>query len=139
MRVLKNYLKDPDTNIFKNYIDALFGVLVLLMLPAISIVLVCISNPRGYIEYAFSIQCVVFASLYDAYARYEYKHPRNSKLAFRSCLNVVALLVALALKDETNVLLKIIAPTLLSGSGLLILSEAVHRIKTAIEISRWNY
>lgn len=138
IKTLKNYIKDPDTNIFKNHIDALLGSIILILLPFLSILSSIVTiNEASLVNYAFPISSICLAGAYDTYGRYEAGSPRNFKLAVRIFFDFSAIALALiALVAKNNILL-ILAPVILLFPGLMIISEVYNRVKTAIEISKW--
>lgn len=138
INIIKRYWIDEKTNIFKNYKDALFGLLVLVIIPAISICLGIYSQPITFWSYTFPILSISIASLYDTYGRYEGDSPKNIKLAIRAIINFFALLFSCVCLGVNSIVLPYIAPVLLLFSGLLLVFEIWKRVKYAILLSPWN-
>lgn len=138
IKTLKNYFKDPDTNIFRNHIDALLGSIILIILPFLSILSsIETINEASLVNYAFPIASICLAGAYDTYGRYETGNPRNFKLAVRIFFDFSAIALALVALVVKNNILLILAPVILLFPGLMIISEVYNRVKTAIVISKW--
>ena len=138
IRTVKNYFSDPSTNIFKNYIDALLGGVILLLLPGISLFsTINILDEVSIQNYVFPLISICLAGAYDTYGRYEYKSPKNIKLVIRLVLDIISIFVSLFAVVTENTFLIILAPTLLIIPGLMICYEIYIRVKTAIMISKW--
>lgn len=134
----KNYINDPETNIFRNYVDALLGMIILLVLPILSLIsLIGIYDNVGVINYAFPIASICLAGAYDTYGRYEHKSPKNIKLAIRLVFDFTAIVLSLIAVATQNCVVTVLSPVLLLIPGAMILHEVFVRVKTAIEISKW--
>lgn len=135
--VAKKYWFDLETNIFKNYIDAILGSLVLIVLPAISLVSAVIVDTTTWANYLFPIVSICLAGIYDTYGRYEPGSPKNIKLGVRVVFDLIAMFLAALLVGESELILRLIAPGLLLLLGLSLVIEVIWRVKTAIELSCW--
>lgn len=133
----KKYWFDLETNIFKNYIDAILGSLVLIVLPAISLVSAVIVDTTTWANYLFPIVSICLAGIYDTYGRYEPGSPKNIKLGVRVVFDLIAMFLAALLVGESELILRLIAPGLLLLLGLSLVIEVIWRVKTAIELSCW--
>ena len=137
-KTIKNYTKDPNTNIFKNYIDALLGTVILIILPLLSVLsLIKIFNEANLFNYAFPIVSICLAGAYDTYGRYENGSPKNTKLIIRIVFDFCSLLLSLVALIVQSKCLIVLAPIMLLLPGVMILFEVYNRVKTAIEISPW--
>lgn len=133
----KKYWFDLETNIFKNYIDAILGSLVLIVLPAISLISAVIVDTTTWANYLFPIVSICLAGIYDTYGRYEPGSPKNIKLGVRVVFDLIAMFLAALLVGESELILRLIAPGLLLLLGLSLVIEVIWRVKTAIELSCW--
>lgn len=133
----KKYWFDLETNIFKNYIDAILGSLVLIVLPAISLVSAVIVDTTTWANYLFPIVSICLAGIYDTYGRYEPGSPKNIKLGVRVVFDLIAMFLAALLVGESELILRLIVPGLLLLLGLSLVIEVIWRVKTAIELSCW--
>lgn len=137
-KTIINYFIDPETNIFKNYIDALLGTIILIVLPAFSLVsLTETLNNATLVNYVFPVWSICLAGAYDTYGRYEYKSPKNIKLGTRLVFDALACILALIAVAVQNKVLIVLAPIILIIPGLLLCFEVYSRVKTAIMISKW--
>ena len=137
-KTIKNYFTDPDTNIFKNYRDALLGSVILILLPVLSLVsLIGVWGNANVVNYVFPLSSICLAGAYDAYGRYEYKSPKNLKLGIRVAFDVVAIGLSLIAVAVQNRVLIVLAPVVLIIPGGLLCFEVYSRVKTAIMISKW--
>ena len=135
---IKNYFKDPESNLFNNYIDALLGAIVLLLFPVLSLILVFfILNNANLLNYVFPLFSICIAGAYDTYGRYRPNNPRNIKLAIRLVFEFCVIIISLVAIVIKNQFLIILAPALLVLPGILILFEVFNRVKVAIQISKW--
>ena len=124
------------TNIFRNYIDALFGVIPLVILPAASLFPTLFITEVDFWNYTFPIFCISMAGIYDAYGRMEQKQPKNIKLGIRIALNSIALLLScILLNCGKNV--RLIPSVLLIICGATLIREIVQRVVTSIQMSEW--
>lgn len=137
-KTIKNYLVDPETYIFKNYIDALLGTIILIVLPALSLMsLIETLDNANIVNYVFPLSSICLAGAYDTYGRYEHNSPKNVKLVFRIIFDVLAIVLAFIAVSVNNKFLIVLAPTVLIIPGLLLCFEVYARVKTAIMISKW--
>ncbi len=137
-KLIKNYWTAEETNLFRNYRDALAGVVVLILIPVLSIVSAVYVEAYTFWDYAFPIVSIALAGMYDTYGRYDGKSPKNAKLCVRLLLDALAIFfAALSVGTESKVI-PFIAPILLSFCGLLLVYEVYHRICRAILISPWT-
>lgn len=134
---MKKYWIASQTNIFKNYIDAILGIIVLVFLPLGSLMLVNVSEDTGFWIYVFPLISISLAGVYDAYGRYEKDSPQNFKLGIRVVLDMLAIFFAAYFANTERIWAHYIPSILLLLNGSILLFEAVNRIKTAIEISSW--
>ncbi len=134
----KNYISDPETNIFKNYIDAMLGMVVLLVFPLLSAVsLFSILDNVNLYNYVFPLASICVAGAYDTYGRYTPNSSRNLKLGFRLIIDVMVVLLSLIALATQSKALVILAPLLLMLPGVMIVEECYNRVKTAVMISKW--
>lgn len=131
-----NWLAE-DTNIFKNYRDALGGLVVLILIPLLSIWLVISINEYTFWSYTFPFLSISLAGAYDTYGRYEGVSPKNFKLVIRVILDFTALFFAVFSIGTDSLVLPYIAPALLVICGLFLTFEIYNRVKRAILISPW--
>ena len=137
-KTIKNYFTDPDTNIFKNYIDALLGSVILIILPMLSLVSsIGVWGNANVVNYVFPISSICLAGAYDAYGRYEYKSPKNLKLGIRIAFDGMAIVLSLIAIAVQSKILTVIAPVVLIIPGVLLCFEVYSRVRTAIMISKW--
>lgn len=132
-------MKDPETNIFKNYIDALLGSVILIVLPFISLLsLIEIIDEPSLFNYAFPLVSICLPGAYDTYGRYETGNPKNIKLAIRIAFDFSSIVLAFIALIVKSKFLLVLAPIVLLLPGIMIVFEVYTRVKTAIEISKWN-
>lgn len=136
-RVITNYWLSEETNIFRNYIDALIGLVVLVVIPAISILFVLLTSNYTFWSYTFPFISISFSGAYDTYGRYEGASPRNVKLVVRVIFDFLAIFFATLSIRTNSKILPYIAPILLFVSGLFLTFEIYNRVKKAILISPW--
>lgn len=134
---VKQYWLDEKTNVFNNYIDAVFGVVVLVVFPAASLATVFFCETVGWSNYVFPIISVAGAGMYDAYGRCSVKE-RSVKLSIRVAIDSVAIILAAFFSGTNSLVLWAIPPFMLLICGVGLLFEACERIKVAIEISEWS-
>lgn len=131
-----SYWTDMKTNIFKNYIDALFGIIPLVIIPACSILPVLLITEIDLWNYTFPISCISIAGIYDAYGRLEERNPKNLKLCIRMGLNGIALFLSSILLN-CGECVRLIPGIILMVCGVMLLREIFQRIATAIQMSEW--
>ncbi len=124
------------TNIFKNYLDALFGIIPLVFLPAGSLFPTLFVTEVNFWNYTFPIFCISIAGIYDAYGRMEKQHPKNVKLGVRMALNGISLLLAAILLNSRGCV-RWIPGVILTFCGVMLLREIWQRITTSIQMSEW--
>lgn len=123
-------------NVFYN-VDAVLGIVILICLPLGSLISINISKNTDFWSYAFPLISIALAGIYDAYGRYEKNSSKNFKLCIRVILDTLAIFFG-AYFSNVNLIWKHYIPSIiLLFSGIMLLSEAINRIKTAIEISPW--
>lgn len=130
------YWTDLKTNIFKNYLDALFGIIPLVILPAGSLLPALLITEVNFWNYTFPISCISIAGIYDAYGRMEKQQPKNVKLGIRMALNGIALLLS-AILLYSGECVRWIPGVFLTISGIMLLIEIWQRIVTSIQMSEW--
>ena len=133
---VRKYWNDPETNIFKNYIDALLGTVILVILPIVSLIFTVFVEDASFSNYIFPIMSVALAGAYDTYGRYEFKSPKNIKLGIRLSVDFLSVFLS-AVLVHGSLLLRLIPPGFLVLVGLTIGHEVFIRVKTAIEVSPW--
>lgn len=137
-RVIKNYWLAEETNIFRNYRDALAGFVVLVMIPAVSVFFVLFIDNYTFWSYSFPLISISLAGAYDTYGRYNGKDsPKNPKLVVRFVLDLLAIFFAAFSIGRNNMILPYVAPILLLVCGLFLTAEIYNRLKMAALISRW--
>lgn len=135
--VIGNYWLSEETNIFRNYKDALAGFLVLVVIPAVSVLLVLCTNGYTFWNYTFPFVSISLAGAYDTYGRYDGISPRNAKLVVRVIFDFLAIFFAALSVGINDMVLPYVAPALLFVCGLLLTFEIYNRVKRAILISPW--
>ncbi len=138
IKIVNNYWNAEDTNIFKNYTDALAGLVVLVIVPALSIIFAICVEKYTFWNYTFPLLSISLAGIYDTYGRYEGESPKNLKLAVRIIVHCFAIFFAALCIGVESIILPFVSPILLCVCGLLLIYEIYNRIKTAILISRWG-
>ena len=137
IRLIVNYWNAEETNLFKNYKDALAGLIALVFVPAFSVLLVIFTSNYTFWNYTFPLLSISLAGLYDTYGRYEFQSPRNQKLAARTIIHAIAIFCSALSLGMDSKWMFYIAPTLLCLCGLLLIREIYIRVKKAILISPW--
>lgn len=132
-----NYWFDENTNVFHNYIDAILGMIVLVVFPAISIVNVFLSSAVGFSDYFFPIFSIAFAGMYDAYGRWSNEKGRG-KLVLRLAVDSLAIVTSALLMHVENKIVWALPPFFLFLVGVTLCVEVYNRVKTALEISEWS-
>ncbi len=138
VKIIIKYWISEETNIFKNYIDAVCGFIVLVLVPAASIWLTLSVEEYTFWSYFFPLSSISLAGLYDTYGRYEGESPRNQKLFVRAGINAVAILLAAVCPWTESEMFYFISPVLLAFSGVMLLFEMYNRVKIGILISPWG-
>lgn len=135
LRRLLDYWTSTKSNIFKNYIDAIFGAIVLLVVPACALVTVFFVTDATWANYTFPLLTICVSGAYDTFGRYSPTSPAKAKLICRWVMEgIVVFFAALFTNCDTRWPL-FIAPALLLICGLLVLREVYERISTAIAIN----
>lgn len=137
IKTVKNYWLDEKTNIFNNYMDALAGFVVLIVIPACSVILVVCAEEYTFWSYTFPIVSISLAGAYDAYGRYDGSSPKNPKLLLRVIIDFLASFFAAVSIGIDNIPLLYAAPVLLLVCGMALLYEIYSRIQRAVLISPW--
>lgn len=133
-----SYWTALENNIFKNYFDALFGFIPLVLLPAASLLPALRISEADLWNYTFPIASISIAGIYDAYGRWEEHKSRNLKLGIRIALNCMALLLsAILVQLNCSTFVRCIPGFLLTACGLALLGEIWMRVRTSIEMSEW--
>lgn len=130
------YWSDLRTNIFRNYIDALFGLIPLVIIPATSLLPALLISDSNIWNYTFPISCIGIAGMYDAYGRMENHRPKNIKLGIRMSLNCIAFLLSVILSN-CNRYVRLIPGGILTMCGIFLLREIWQRVTTSIQMSEW--
>lgn len=136
LQTAATYWTDLKTNIFKNYLDALFGIAPLVILPAGSLLPTLLLTKVDFWNYTFPIFCISIAGIYDAYGRMEKHQPKNIKLGIRMALNGIALLLSAILLNYGEGV-RWIPSVVLTICGVMLLREIWQRIMTSIQMSEW--
>lgn len=136
-RVVGNYWLAEETNIFRNYRDALAGFIALVIIPAVSILFVLFTNNYTFWSYTFPFISISLAGAYDTYGRYNGHSPQNAKLVIRLIFDFLAVFFATLSIGNNNLILPYVAPILLFICGLLLTFEIYNRVKWAVLISPW--
>ncbi len=137
-RVVKRYWLDEETNVFRNYADALGGLVVLVALPLASLLSVFWIEDPGWLNYVFPILSICLSAAYDTYGRYCPGEKKNVKLGLRLICDALALFLAPLVCGLEHRWLAFVPPALLVLSGLVLVYEIFVRLKTAILISAWS-
>lgn len=127
---------DLETNVFKNYLDALFGIAPLVILPAWSLFPTLLLTEVNFWNYTFPIFCISIAGIYDAYGRMEKHQSKNIKLGIRMTLNGIALIFSAILLNCNN-RARWIPGIVLTICGVMLLREIWQRIATSIQMCEW--
>lgn len=130
------YWKDLKTNIFRNYLDALFGIVPLVLLPVGSLLPVLLEVQADFWNYTFPVLCISIAGMYDAYGRMEKEAPKNVKLGIRIALDGIALLLSAILLNSDRYM-RWIPGFILSICGVMLLREIFQRVATSAQMSEW--
>lgn len=138
-KLAKNYWFAEESNIFRNYRDALAGFIVLVLVPAFSIIFTVHTDKYTFWGYSFPLIAVSLAGAYDTYGRYDGKSPKNVKLVIRIVFDFCAIFFSVLSLGVDSVICPYIAPILLTMCGLLLLYEMYIRIQLAIQISPWLF
>lgn len=138
IRTIRNYWNAESSNVFKNYQDALFGLVVLVILPATTIYFtIQYDKMITFWNYTFPFVSIALAGLYDIYGRYAKSSDKNPKLVVRLILNCLSIFFAALSVGLNNCVLSFIAPALLTMSGCVLLREICVRVIKAIQLSKW--
>lgn len=89
--VVKRYWIAEETNIFKNYRDAIMGLVSLIIIPLFSICLVFAIEEYTFWNYSFPLISISWAGVYDCFGRFETKSPKNPKLVVRMVFNGISI------------------------------------------------
>ena len=89
--VVKRYWIAEETNIFKNYRDAIMGLVSLIIIPLFFICLVFAVEEYTFWNYSFPLISISWAGVYDCFGRFETKSPKNPKLVVRMVFNGIAI------------------------------------------------
>lgn len=136
-RFAKNYWLDRETYIFKNYIDAICGAIVLILLPMISLITVSFVSQPTWDNYLFPIVSIALAGAYDTYGRYEHGSPKNFKLGLRLIIDLIAMFLSALSLGINSTILRFAPSCILLFCGLTLTVEIFARIDTAIKLSPW--
>ena len=134
---------NTDTYIFKNCFDAMFGFLVLIILPAISLSYVITSGSTMFSSYGFPILSISFAAIYDCYGRYfdvrgtsQEDNVKKMKNGIRVFLHICTVLATLFFcGNQSYGSLKWTPYTFLFLSACVVIGECVVRIRYSFLIS----
>lgn len=138
LEAISAYWKALENNIFKNYFDAIFGLIPLVLLPAASLLPALLAGEADLWNYTFPICCISIAGIYDAYGRWEEHQSRNVKLGIRIALNCLALLLsAILVPFNCGTLVRCIPGALLAFCGVMLIGEIYQRVKTSIQMSKY--
>lgn len=137
IQMIRNYWLSEETNIFRNYRDALAGLIVLVMIPAVSVLSVLCTDDYTFWSYTFPFISISLAGAYDSYGRYNGRSPQNAKLVVRVIFDFLAIFFAALSVGINNIVLPYVAPILLLVCGLSLTVEIYNRVKIAILISPW--
>lgn len=144
LAIILRYWKAPENNIFRDYADALYGFVTLIILPLLSLAAIWRTNgftqetgTSGFWSYSYPIMAIGIAGLFDAVARIESKSSKNIKLAVRIVLNSVAIVCAAAFHSCQQVRLKFFPVIILLLCGVVLLREMWDSVTFAICLSKW--
>lgn len=137
MKLIKRYWLAEETNIFKNYKDALAGLVVLVAIPAASIYFAMCVEEYTFWSYTFPFLSISLAGIYDAYGRYEGESPKNLKLVVRILFDLTAIFFSALCVGTNKGILPYVSPILLFVIGLMLSCEIYNRVKIAILLSSW--
>lgn len=138
IRIIRNYWLAEETNIFKNYKDALCGFVVLILIPALSVGSAIFATKYTFWNYTFPLLSISLAGLYDTYGRYEGDSPKNPKLAIRIIFNCISIFFAALSVGIKNNIPPYFSPILLLICGIFLIFEIYNRVRKAVLISRWG-
>lgn len=137
--VVKRYWIAEETNIFKNYRDAIMGLVSLIIIPLFSICLVFAVEEYTFWNYSFPLISISWAGVYDCFGRFETKSPKNPKLVVHMVFNGISIFFSILCPGVSHTYLPIVSPSLLFLCGLFLFFEIYNQIKYAISISFYNF
>lgn len=146
IKTIYRYWRSDESNIFGDYKDALFGLVVLVLLPSLSLFsiwktqgFVCKLDNMGTVfwAYSFPLISVGTSGIFDAIARLEVNAQKNFKLGARIFFNFLAVLLAGAMGGQEKIIPRLIPAFLLTINGLLLLQEIWANIVMSIRLSPW--
>lgn len=146
MQALKRYIalwNNQETYIFNSCLDAIWGMVVMVILPAMSLYYVVSSNDIVWSSYGFPIFSLSAAALYDCYARYSSEQEagnnvkiKRSKLIIRGLLHILTLLLSLLICGNQALERVRWCPfVFLTFSAIILLREVWWRIQSALLFS----
>ena len=128
MKSIASYWFNMSSNVFKNYKDALLGLLALIIVPGFSLLLAIDTFEVAFLSYGFPLFSIAIAGLYDTYGRYEKKAIKNKKLLVRACFNCAAIVFVIVAIITKNEWVAYIGPILLLVCGLGLIFEVINRV-----------
>ena len=87
-KILKAYWPREETNIFRNYIDAILGLIILIALPCASICSAIFVEKTTFANYVFPIVSICLSGACDTYGRFQKDSHKNFKLVVRLVLEM---------------------------------------------------
>lgn len=130
------YFYNEEYYIFRNCIDALLGLFILVIIPIISVILALnIDEDVNFFNFYFPIISICLAEIYDAYGRKDGNTKKGTVLNIRIVLAVVSLLslIFILCLDQCYWL----PPSILVLNALLIIFEIFLRVVYNIKSSIW--
>ena len=129
----------PDTFIFQSSVDAILGIIVLVLIPTVSLLRLVVNNSIVWASYGSPLVCVSFAALYDCYGRYKaaqgddrYAQVKRSKVLLRVGIHAMVLLSACLICGYNALLhLRWIPFLLLAVAGFILSRECWWRLRQA--------
>lgn len=136
---IKIYWLDINSNVFNDFVDAIFGLIVLIILPAVSLYSVHLFDVVDFWNYTFPILSIGMAGIYDSYGRYEKFSPKNKKLIFRIVLDSFSVVFSayFVLVQEIDKIWYFLSPSILLGAGIILLYEVYLQIKQTLQVCKW--
>lgn len=124
--IFKAQIDEEDTYIFRSGFDAIFGFIVLLLIPIVSFLL-AFNDKVTFLNYYFPIVSILFAEAYDAYGRLGTNKTKNKKLYFRLVLVGLSLLTVFITTLINSVYW--LPSTILIVSAMFLLTEMFLRLR----------
>lgn len=136
-RGIIRYFIDIRQNLFHDGWDAFFGLVVLLVIPAGSLIGTMRSYQPGFLSYVFPLGALCMAGLYDSYSRYVGVQKGHIKLGIRIAFDILSLLSACATSSIGIRGFQYVSPALLLGAGTVVICDAIMMMHSTVVDSQW--